>query len=288
MLLQTYGDRRNPAVLFFHAMGVTGASSEPIARYLQDRYFCILPTSTVYCEGQKYVSKQDEIRQVEDFLHRQGVERLAMVVASSIGADLAMAFLTQTKLPVEHAFFDGGQFAQIGKGTRRIMTPFLYFAIKSLYWSKGGTLKKILWCDDDSIKSYFIDAGKNGLFAEDLLGEVFERLLHVGERNPFVDVEALDLMEDAVGAVGDRLVAEDAARTDHADRRPLALHRAHLDRRGVRAQQDVGILFDEERVLHVACRMFGREIERREDMPVILDFGAVGDGVAQPRVSYIP
>ena len=161
MLFQTYGDRRNPAVLFFHAMGVTGSSSEPIARCLQDRYFCILPTSTVYCEGQKYVSKLDEIRQVEDFLHRQGVERLAMVVASSIGADLAMAFLTQTKLPVEHAFFDGGQFAQIGKGTRRIMTPFLYFTIKSLYWSKGGTLKKILWCDDDSIKPYFIDAGKN-------------------------------------------------------------------------------------------------------------------------------
>ena len=161
MLFQTYGDRRNPAVLFFHAMGVTGASSEPIAGYLRDRYFCILPTSTVYCEGQKYVSKLDEIRQVEDFLHRQGVERLAMVVASSIGADLAMAFLTQTKLPVEHAFFDGGQFAQIGKGTRRIMTPFLYFAIKSLYWSKGGTLKKILWCDDDSIKPYFIAAGKN-------------------------------------------------------------------------------------------------------------------------------
>ena len=34
---------------------------------MQDRYFCILPTSTVYCEGQKYVSKLDEIRQVEDF-----------------------------------------------------------------------------------------------------------------------------------------------------------------------------------------------------------------------------
>ena len=99
-------------MLFFHAMGVTGASSEPIARYLQDQYFCILPTSTVYCEGQKYVSKPDELRQVEDFLHRQGVERLAMMVVSSIGTDLATAFLTQTKLPVEHAFFDGGQFAK--------------------------------------------------------------------------------------------------------------------------------------------------------------------------------
>ena len=28
MLFQTYGDRRNPAVLFFHAMGVTGAAGD--------------------------------------------------------------------------------------------------------------------------------------------------------------------------------------------------------------------------------------------------------------------
>ena len=160
MLFETLGDKRNPAVLFFHAMGVTGASSERVAEYLQDRYFCILPTSTVYCAGQKYVSKADEVRQITGFLHEQGGNALALVVASSIGADLAMAFLAETKLPVGHVFFDGGQFAQIGKGTRRIMTPFLYLAIRSLYWSKGGTLKKIMWCDDDAIKPYFIAAGK--------------------------------------------------------------------------------------------------------------------------------
>ena len=58
-------------------------------------------------------------------------------------------------------FFDGEQFAQIGKATRRIMVPFLYIAMKSLYWSKGKTLKRIMWCDDDKIKPYFIEAGKN-------------------------------------------------------------------------------------------------------------------------------
>ena len=142
-------------------MGVTGASGEPVAKYLQDTHFCILPTSTVYCKGQKYVSKADEVRQVEEYLKSQGVESLNLVVASSLGADLAMVFLTSTELPIGHVFFDGGQFAQIGKGTRRIMTPFLYLAIKSLYWSKGKTLKKIMWCDDDSIKPYFIAAGKN-------------------------------------------------------------------------------------------------------------------------------
>ena len=160
MLFKTLGEKKNPAVVFFHAMGVTGDSSEPVAKFLQERYFCVLPTSTVYCAGQKYKSKADEVRQVEEFLRSRGVERIALVAASSIGADLAMAFLTQTKFPVEHVFFDGGQFAQIRKKTRRVMTPFLYLAIKSLYLSKGGTLKKVMWCDDESIKPYFIAAGK--------------------------------------------------------------------------------------------------------------------------------
>lgn len=160
MLFETYGDVSSPAILFFHAMGVTGESSAPVAECLADRYFCILPTSTVYCEGQKYLGKTDEVRQIEKFLCGKGVERLALVVASSIGADLAMAFLTLSGIPVDHVFFDGGQFARIGLAARKLMTPFLYLAIKSLYLSKGGTLKKIMWCDDDSIKPYFIAAGK--------------------------------------------------------------------------------------------------------------------------------
>ena len=160
MKFETFGDRHDPAILFFHAMGVTGASSEPVAQHLKDYYFCILPTSTVYCAGQRYQSKADEIRQVEEFLRQQGVTRLALVVGSSIGADLAAAFLAQTKLPVDHAYFDGGQFAQISKGLRRVMTPFLYLVIKSLSWSNGGTLKYIMWCDDAAIKPYFIAAGK--------------------------------------------------------------------------------------------------------------------------------
>ena len=47
---------------------------------------------------------------MEEYLQSQGVEYLELVVASSIGADLAMAFLTSTKLPIGHVFFDGGQF----------------------------------------------------------------------------------------------------------------------------------------------------------------------------------
>ena len=72
-----------------------------------------------------------------------------------------ITFGSNKKVWWKYIFFDGGQFAQIGKVTRRIMVPFLYLAIKSLYWSKGKTLKKIMWCDDEKIKPYFIAAGKN-------------------------------------------------------------------------------------------------------------------------------
>ena len=160
MIFQTTGDKSKPAVLFFHAMGVTGDSSMPVAKCLGDKFYCIMPTSTVYCAGQRYRGKREEIAQIRRFLKEQGIGEIALVVASSIGADLAMAFLTEAKIPVKYVFFDGGQFAQIGKTLRRIMVPFLYLAIKSLYWSKGKTLRKIMWCDDEQIKPYFIKAGR--------------------------------------------------------------------------------------------------------------------------------
>lgn len=161
MLFQTVGNELNPVILFFHAMGVTGESSMPIAKKLADKYYCVLPTSTVYCSNQKYLGKSDEIQQIKRFLSDHGIKEIELVVASSIGADLAMTFLTDAKIPVKHIFFDGGQFAQICKITRRIMVPFLYVAMKSLYWTNGKTLKKIMWCDDDTIKPYFIEAGNN-------------------------------------------------------------------------------------------------------------------------------
>lgn len=104
MLFKMIGNRSNPAILFFHAMGVTGASSMPVVEYLQEKYYCIMPTSTVYCDGQRYESKTEEIRQIKKFLEEQQIDRLALVVASSIGADLAMAFLTQSGIETEHVF----------------------------------------------------------------------------------------------------------------------------------------------------------------------------------------
>lgn len=49
MVFKTTGNKSNPVILFFHAMGVTGESSMPVAEKMAEKYYCIMPTSTVYC-----------------------------------------------------------------------------------------------------------------------------------------------------------------------------------------------------------------------------------------------
>lgn len=159
MKFETYGKEGNPVILFFHAMGVVGSSSIRVAMNLKD-YYSIMPTSTVYCHNEKYVSKEDEIRQLEEYLDKSNIDHIAFVCASSLGGDIAMSFLSKTTREIGHVFIDGGQFAQINKFTRRIMTPFLYFAIRSLYKKNGENLGKILWCDDKELRPYFVKAGK--------------------------------------------------------------------------------------------------------------------------------
>ena len=76
----------------------------PVAEKMADKFYCVMPTSTVYCSGQKYRGKKDEVQQIVQFLEKQGITEIELVVASSIGADLAMAFLTETKITVKHVF----------------------------------------------------------------------------------------------------------------------------------------------------------------------------------------
>ncbi len=68
----------------------------------------VLPTSTVYCKEQKYISKLEVVKQVNDYLDKKGINDITLVVASSIGADLAYTFLSQTKRNIGYVFFDGG------------------------------------------------------------------------------------------------------------------------------------------------------------------------------------
>ena len=112
--------------------------------------------------------------------------------------------------------------------------------------------------------------------SEHLAGEEQDGLLEVRESDILIYIEAFHLMEDAVGARGNRFVAEHASGADHADREGIFLHRTHLHGGCVGAEkQRVEVpCGDEESVLHVAGGVVRREVEGLEHMVVVLDFGA--------------
>ena len=83
-------------------------------------------------------------------------------------------------------------------------------------------------------------------------------------------------MEEAVCACRDSLVAVYTTRADNADGRLLVLHDAALVVGCMRAEQDilsyvVGVLLDEERVLHIASGVIGCEVELGEHVQVVVN-----------------
>jgi hypothetical protein len=95
------------------------------------------------------------------------------------------------------------------------------------------------------------------LHLEERLAELLQHPFLVGEVRLLVDHQPLDLVEHRrVGLVG--IVPVGAARDDDPDRRRLALHRADLHRRGMRAQHlplALVVGLQEEGVVHLARRV---------------------------------
>src|SRR5680860_348516 len=104
--------------------------------------------------------------------------------------------------------------------------------------------------------------------------------LAIGEGITLADRQPLDLVEHrAVGGVG--VAPVDLARDDHEDRRRLRLHRADLHRRGVGAQQQLGVRLDVEGVLEHPRRVSRRMVERGEVVVVVLDLRPLDHPVAE-------
>ena len=116
------------------------------------------------------------------------------------------------------------------------------------------------------------------LGSEDRPRERLERALQVGQRDPLIDGQALDLME--LRGVRDVMVAAvHTARNDQVDRRLLQLHRTDLHRARVSAQQHV--IRDIERVRPGARRVRQIMVQSVEVVMHGLDLGTVGNLVSK-------
>ena len=112
-----------------------------------------------------------------------------------------------------------------------------------------------------------------------LAGKIGKRALQVGQRNVFIHIEPLHLVEvGAMGGVG-RVTAIAATGRDDPYRRLVRHHIAHLHRRGVAAHQIA--VFEVEGILLVARRVVGRRVERIKVVPYRFNVRPVSNGESQ-------
>ena len=103
----------------------------------------------------------------------------------------------------------------------------------------------------------------------------------MGERQPLVDHQPLELGEHPLVGGVDGLVAVAGAGHDHADRGAAAFEVADLHRRGVGAEQfaraAVAVVRDPDRVPHVAGRVIGGDAQTVEVVALQFDIRPLDD-----------
>ena len=113
------------------------------------------------------------------------------------------------------------------------------------------------------------DAGR---FAEHPLSKGGKRALQVAHRDAFVHNQPLQLMEQRRVRCVQRIGTVNATGGDDANRRFGVLHRADLDRRGLRTEQNV--VGDIKGVLRVTRRMVFRNVQRLEVVVIQFHLGS--------------
>lgn len=125
LTFETMGDRSHPAVLLIHGMLCNAESSRAFGKYLADEYFVIMPTLDGHGnDGTDLVSAEEEAEKIFAYLKENGIEKLALLQGSSMGASIALAvyeLLNAKGMFVQKCFFDGGPFFDFSHAVRKIM-----------------------------------------------------------------------------------------------------------------------------------------------------------------------
>ncbi|MBQ5545541.1 MAG: alpha/beta hydrolase [Clostridia bacterium] len=140
MTFETLGNPSNPAALLIHGMLCSGHHCEPFGKYLADEYYVIMPTLDGHGhDGTDLLTVEEEARKLTGYLKENGIQSLALLQGSSMGAEVALAVRKQCEIEgiaVTCSFFDGGPFFHFNPFFRRVM------------YKKFRTLGKVFDTDD--------------------------------------------------------------------------------------------------------------------------------------------
>ena len=106
MKFQTFGNKNNKAVLLIHTLFTSSDFFAPITQFLTNDFFVIVPTLSGHYENSTFISTEDEIRQIKEFLLENNIVSLNTVAGFSLGGNIAYEFFCNNAEMIEKAVID--------------------------------------------------------------------------------------------------------------------------------------------------------------------------------------
>ena len=106
MRFHTFGEKINKAVLLIYTLFTSADFFAPVTALLANDYYVIVPTLSGHYDNSMFISTDDEIRQIKEFLSENDVTSLYAVAGFSLGRNIAYEFFCNNFEMVEKAVID--------------------------------------------------------------------------------------------------------------------------------------------------------------------------------------
>ena len=125
MQVLTHGKKENPKILLIHPSESDGTCFSPLYPFMED-YYLIMPTLNGHNleDHSCYQNKQEEARQILDWLEQHGIQELAVLAGLSIGCGVAWEIQQSRTIAVRKMVLDGASFLRHS----RMAQLFLYLS----------------------------------------------------------------------------------------------------------------------------------------------------------------
>ncbi len=131
MYINAFGNPGDPVILGLHPMSITGENLyEALRPNLSGEYFVIAPDQGGHGRSGHYISREDELDTLKNYLLRNGYTHIRLLYAASMGVGLANELLKDPAFHIDKVWFDGAAFSETPPSGMWLIRPLMRVVLK--------------------------------------------------------------------------------------------------------------------------------------------------------------
>ena len=124
MKFEIIGNLNNPLIMMLTGSFCPSSGLKYLYEKLKDDYCLILPEYNGHYENSTFTTRQNEAKEVVDYIQKQNVHTIKMIYGQSMGAEIAIELFKQLEkinISVEYCFLDGAPCIKLPNFYKKIM-----------------------------------------------------------------------------------------------------------------------------------------------------------------------